>query len=229
VNFLEQRNSLTSAARTLLATGHPPLGATQFCFSVSMPSRIRNRFAVGEGGEGFESDIDADCIIENGKRLGFPFGGEANVPLAALAFDRDRFNLACNGAVQFNFDLSDALNAKRISSEFDSITVTGKRDAIETSARLEAREARFLMSFHPKEKRLEGFVYSPKNILAAGEVCKTQISSGANIFQLIRLVVVVERFLGGAIGIATFLQSAVVESAGFAKLASRVLPTGGES
>ena len=49
VNFLEQRNSLTSAVRTLLATGHPPLGATQFCFSVSMPSSDSESFRRWRG------------------------------------------------------------------------------------------------------------------------------------------------------------------------------------
>jgi len=217
VNFLEQSNRLPSAMRSSLSASYSTLSPTQFGFSTSIPARIRNWLARGQGSEGFETHVDSNSIVENGKRLCVAFNGETDVPLAAITFDRNRLDCARNRTMHLNCDLPDTLNPKNIFGDFDSVSVTWEGDAIKTAVRLESRISRSLVPFHPKEERFEGLVYPSKNVLAATKVRKPEVPCGSNILQLVRLGVVVDRdplFPS----IATFLQRTVVESAGFAKL-----------
>jgi hypothetical protein len=47
---------------------------------------------------------------------------------------------------------------------------------------------------------------------------KSQITIGANLFQLIGLIAIVDRFVGDAIRVAALLKGGVIEAAGFGKL-----------
>ena len=218
VNLWKQGNRFVPPVRALLAACNLSLRSTKTGFRLPIESGIRNRRALAEGREIFESHVDSNCVVERGKGLGFAFDREAHVPLAALTLDGNGLTRARYRTRKFDLYFSDALNSKRVACESDSIPVTREGDAIQPTPRLESRKACLLLSLHTKEKRLEGFVYPPKNILAAREVRKTQVAGGSNIFQLVRLVVIVQRLLVTSIRVATFLQRAVVQSAGFAKL-----------
>jgi hypothetical protein len=177
VNVLEQSDRFPSTLRTLLATGNLALRASTVGFSGSVPAWIRNRFAVGQGSKGFETDINSNCVGERRQDVGFALNGETDIPLTAFSLHSNRLNLARNRTVQFDFDFSDALNAQRVACEFEAVSITRKRNAIESSVRLESRVPRCLVPFHSKKERLEGLIYSAKNILAAREICKHQITS----------------------------------------------------
>src|SRR5262249_22732690 len=56
-------------------------------------------------------------------------------------------------------------------------------------------------------------------VLATREVGKSQIARGADLFQLIGLIAIVDRFVRDAIGVAALLNGGVVEAAGFGQLA----------
>src|SRR5438309_815924 len=81
-------------------------------FRTSIPARIRNWLARGQGSEGFDTHVDSNSIVENGKRLCVAFNGETDVPLAAITFDRNRLDCARNRTMQLNCDLPDTLNPK---------------------------------------------------------------------------------------------------------------------
>jgi hypothetical protein len=218
VNFLEQSDRFPSTVRTLLATGNLALPASKFGFSGSVPARIWNHFTIGQGSEGFQTDINSNCVVERRQDVGFALNGETDIPLAALTLHSDRLNLARDRSVQLNLDFSDALNAQRVAREFDAVSVTRKRNAVEAATRLEPRISRCLVPLHSKKERFECLVHAAKDILAAREIGKSKVASSTNVFQLIRLVVVVQRLFVAAIGVAPFLHRAIVESAGFAKL-----------
>jgi hypothetical protein len=206
VNFLEQRNRFTPTLRAFLAARNLSLRSTKTRLSLLIETRIRNGRIVSECREVFEAHIHSDCVVERRQRFGFAFEREADVPLAALALHRDGLNLARNGAVQFHFDYSDALHAEHVAVQADAIAVTGKRNAVEATTRFASRIARFFVTLHAAE-----------NILAARKVRQTQITRSADFLQLIRLRVVVD---GDALfpRIAAFLQSTIVQAAGFAQL-----------
>jgi hypothetical protein len=219
VNLLEQCDGFTAAMRAFArAAGNLALCSAKPRFSLPIPSRIRNGRAISECREVFESKVNSNCIIERRQRLGVTFDRKIHVPFAALPFDRDRLNCARNRTMKFDFYFSDALNSKGIASEFYAIAVTGECNAVEPTTRLEPRITRGLVPLQPKEERFESLVYPSKDVLATGKVCEPQVARSANIFQLVRLVVVVQRLLVTSVRIATFLQSSVVESAGFSQL-----------
>src|SRR5262249_30868852 len=56
-------------------------------------------------------------------------------------------------------------------------------------------------------------------VLATREVGKSQIARGANLFQLIGLIAIVDRFVRDAVSVAALLNGGVVEAAGFGQLA----------
>ena len=211
VNLLEQSNRFASAIRAFLATNDPALCSTKFGFGGAIPARIRNRFAVGQGRKRFESNVNSNSVVERRQMLGFTFDEETDVPLAAFSLDCDGLDRARNWAMQLDFDFSDTLDTKIVSREFDAVPVTWKSDAIESATRLEARITSLLMSLDSKEERFEGFIYSSKDILAAREVRQGKIARRASFFQLVRLVVVVQRRLVATVSISSFLQCAVVD------------------
>ena len=218
VNLWEQCDGFTAAMRTLFAACNLSLRPSKFGFRLPIPSRIRNGRAISEGREVFESKVDSNGVIERRQWFDFAFDRKTHVPFTALAFDRDRLNCARNRAVEFDFQFAYTLNAQGIASQFNAIAVTWERKAVEPTTRLEPRITRGLVPLHTKEERFESLVHPSKDILAARKVCEPEVARSANIFELVRLVVVVQRFLVAVIGVATFLQRAVIESAGFAKL-----------
>jgi hypothetical protein len=115
------------------------------------------------------------------------------------------------------FDLSNALNAKPIVVQLDAVPVTRERDAVETAARLESRITSLLAMFRPAKERLVCFMHTAKDVLAAGEIRQPEVPSSTNLFQLIRLRVVVDRN-SLLPRIATFLQCGVVQTACFTQL-----------
>jgi hypothetical protein len=217
VNLLKQCNGFATAMRAFLASGNLPLRAAKSGFGLPIPARVWNWRAISESRKIFQTQINSDCVVKGWQGLGFAFNREAHVPLAAFALHGDRFNRARNGAVQLDFALPDTLNTEHVASEPDAITVTGERDAVEATARLESRESGLLMPLHAKKERFVRLVHAAKNILAAREIRKSQIASSTNFLQLIRLRVVVDRdtLLPR---IPTFLQRTVVQAAGFAQL-----------
>jgi hypothetical protein len=217
MDFLKQSNCLATAARPFFSTCHFPLCPSKFSFSPMITSRVRNRRASCESREVFQSKVNADCVVQWRQGLGVAVNRKARVPLATLALDRGSFNRASHRTVQLDFDLSDALNAKPVAVQLDAVAVTGERDAIETPTRLKSREASFLLSLYPKKERFVGLVHAAKDVLAARKIRQTQVTSGTNLLQLVGLRVVVDRN-SLLPRVATFLQRAVVEAAGFCQL-----------
>lgn len=218
MNFLKQSNRFATAMRTLFASGDLTLGSAKFSLCRPIPSRIGERIPVRQSSEGFQPDINSDGVVENGKRAGFALDREANIPFSAIPLYCDRFNLARDRAMQFDFDFADTLHTQSIACEFDAVVVTRECDAIETTARLEAREARFLVSLHPKKKGFVRFIDTTKDVLAARKIRQCQVACRSNIFQLIGLVVIIQRLLVAAISLPPFLQCAIIKTAGFAQL-----------
>ena len=217
VNLFEQPHRFAAAVGAFLATSNLTLSTAQFRFGLLVPAAVRHRLTVRQRGERFQPNINTDFLPVGGQRLRFALSGETGVPLAALSLDGNGFNFAANRAIQFDFDLPDALNAKPIVVQLDAVPVTRERDAVETAARLESRITGLLALLHPAKERLVCFVHTAKDVLAAGEIRQPQVPSSTNLFRLIRLRVVVDRN-SLLPRIATFLQCGVVQTACFTQL-----------
>jgi len=212
IHLLQLRDCFPPTMAAFPTSCHSSLGPTQFGFRLTLPAGIGNRLTVRQCRKGCQSDIHPNLRIQPRQRFWFAFYGKANVPLVAFPLHRDGLNRASHRTVQFDFNLSDTLNTQRVAGQLDPIPVAGKRNAVVSTPRLESRVARFFSSLYPAEESLEGLVHPTKNILAAGEISQTQVTGGTNVFQLVRLVVVVNRnplFPG----ISTLLQRRIVESA----------------
>jgi hypothetical protein len=217
VNLLQKSNNLATTLRAAFTSSNPSLCPPKFRFGLPVPTRVRNCIAVGQSREGFQANVDPDCMIAGRKWFCFTFDGEADVPLATLTLHGDRLDYPSNRTMQLDFDFPDTLNSERVAGEFDAIAVTGKSEAVETATRFESRIARRLVPLHSKEERLERLVYPTKNVLAARKICKTEIASGSNLFQLVGLRVVVDRD-SLLPSVPTLLKSGVVKTAGFPQL-----------
>jgi hypothetical protein len=215
VNFLQQHHRFSAALRTFLATSNFTLGTSQLRFGLLIPPGVWHRLVIRQGCEVCESDINSNLFRAGWQWFCFALYGKTRIPFTAFTFDGDCFNLATNRAVQFDFDLSDTLNAKHVVVQLDAVPVTRERDAIKTTARFESRISRFLTTLHTTKERLVGLVYTAKDILAAREVGQPKVTSGSNLFQLIRLRVVVNRD-SLLPRITTLLQRSIVQATRFA-------------
>jgi hypothetical protein len=83
--------------------------------------------------------------------------------------------ITANRAMPFDFDLSDALNAKPSVVQLDAVPVTRERDAVETAARIESRITSLLAMFDPAKERLVCFIHTAKDVLAAGEIRQPEV------------------------------------------------------
>src|SRR5215813_3341661 len=175
---------------------------------------------VRERGEGVQSHVNASLFCRSGQRLRLAFDAEDGVPLAGLLLDRHGFDLALDRAMQFDFDGSDSLQSQFAAAQhFAAVAVTGKGDTVIAAGGLEPWIARRPSVPDAAEERLESLIDAAQYILTARVVGKGQIAGGANVLQLIGLIVIVDRFAGYTVCVAALLKGGVIEAAGFRQLA----------
>jgi hypothetical protein len=117
--------------------------------------------------------------------------------------------------MRLDFNGAYALQSQFVVEDFASVTITGEGDAVITTDGAESRIAGLLTVLHTTKERIESLINTAQHVLAAREVGKSQIASGADVFQLIRLIAIVDRFVRDAISVTAFLNGGIVEAAGF--------------
>ncbi len=219
VRSLQFTYSLAPTVAAALATCHLALRSAQLGLCMPKVTRVFNLCAVRQGSELFEANVHANACSRWWQQLWFTLDRKANVPTPLFPLHRDGLDVSFNRTVQFDLHLSDALQAEFfVVKQTAAVAVRRERQGVETSVRLEAGESGTLATLHASEKSLERLINSAKHVLTRGEVGKAQIAVRANLFQLIRLHVVIDAFTVNAPRIAPLLDASVVQTTRLAKL-----------
>ena len=111
--------------------------------------------------------------------------------------------------MQLDFDVAN-LRKRQTTIELEPGLRVG--EGVVAIVRTKARKPCFLTTLHAKEKGLEGFVQTTKNILQHLTVNRGKVlTNGFNISQLVGLCQVSDTFAVRGPGITTFLQARVVQ------------------
>lgn len=225
VNLLDGLLCFLARITTALLSRQHLLSVGKSFFRLPEVARVFNLSAIGQDGERGQANINAHGISQNGKRLGLDFAGKANVILSGFAQNGNSLDRAFNGTMKFDLDLTSALNAKlAVVQQSASVAIARKGDAVVSIARFEARESGFAFAFLASAKeRLERFINSFEHILTAREILKRTITIGTNLFQLVRLTVVVDRNVTNAVSVPAFLKGRVIKPLRFGKLSVQKL------
>src|SRR5262249_54657070 len=186
-------------------------------------ARVFDCTAICQGGKGQQADIKPSPGIGLWQRSGIVLDAEADIPLATLTLEREHLDRTIDRAMQFDLDVSNALDVETRSRQAAAIAIAGEGVAVKASSRLKARISGFKTSHDAAKESFEGLVNAPQDILCRRKVRQTEMSSAADLFELVSLTVVVQRDTRALVGIATFLQCGIVQATGFAKLGIQCL------
>jgi hypothetical protein len=182
-------------------------------------SGVFNLGSIRQSGEGRQAHIKTDFFGRGRQRFRLTFDAEHRVPPPGLALDGAGFDLAFDWAMKLDFNGAYALQSQfAVVEQFTSVTLTGEGDAVIATGGTESRIAWLLTVLYAAKERIESLINATQDVLATREVGKSQIARGADLFQLIGLISIVDRFVRDAIGVAALLNGGVVEAAGFGQL-----------
>jgi hypothetical protein len=189
------------------------LGISELPLGLPIPAGILDLFSSGEGSEGLKAHVDADFC--GGFRIdlsGNLVAREDDEPLADFSFESDSLNAAFNGSVETCADLAYVLNTELPAKKANSISVGREDNRVEAVASLETGVARNFSSFHPSEEGFKRPLESMKNALASRVIEEGEDFIGVtSVFELSRLVVVIERNLVELPSIPALFESSVVK------------------
>lgn len=182
---------------------------------VPVEARIGNLGPVREYGERSQSNIDADYFGGYRQRLGFALNAETGKPSTRFALDRDRLNGAFQRAVQFYLDMSCALHPEFSGiQQTATIAIGWESDTVVPEGRSETRKPGFVSAFHAGEKGIKRLIDPAQNILATGEIGQRETPISAHRFQLVSLMVVVDRLAAEPPCSDAFFESGVIKRCG---------------
>src|SRR5262245_35683916 len=220
VGALQFSNGFLSAMTTAFTASNLALRPPEFGLRFFVVSRVFNLGSVRQSGEGSQSHIETDFFGRSRQRFRRTFYAEHSVPPSGLALDGDGFDPAFDWPMQLNLDGAYALQSQfAVVEHFASVTITGEGDAVIATDGAKSRIAWLLTVLNASEERIESLINATQHVLATREVGKSQIARGADLFQLIGLIAIVDRCVRDAISIATLLNCGVVEATGFGQLA----------
>jgi hypothetical protein len=184
-----------------------------------VPPRVADFLTTGENRKTGQTNINSNPAVILRKRFASQFNTEAGKPMPCFALDGNCFYPAFLGPVQFNFDLTSALNIEFPGSQqLAPIPVRRECDAVVTGRRLVTGKPRFTPTPYSGIETLVGFVDPTQHVLAAGEIHQPDQALGPHLLQLVRLVVVVERLAANIPCPIPLLLGRVVKRAGLAQL-----------
>ena len=220
VSALQLSNGFLSVITAPPATGDLALRPAQRGLGLFVTSRIFDLGSVRERGKGCQSNVKASLVSRRLQGLGLAFNAEDGVPLSGLALDHYGFDIAFDWPMQLQLNLSHALNMQfPVFQQSASIAVTGEGNAVVSAGSPKAGITSFLTSLDASEESFESLINTAQYILTAREVSERQIAVGANLFQLIGLIVVVDRSVTNAVRFTALLKRGIVETASFNQLA----------
>ena len=184
------------------------------CFLIrAKEARVSNFLPIRECCKRVQAHVNPYRSITRGKGLRFRLNREAREPLACCGANYGkRLNLAFNGAVQFDSHISNFRQAQLAIIHTEAGLSIGER--IISLMRTEARKTCFLLCLDAPKESIKRFLHSFENILQDLTVDARDIFTNLfDVWQLIRLLNVADRLSFKPVGVASFLQTRVVEFA----------------
>src|SRR5436309_9614336 len=108
-----------------------------------------------------------------------------------------------------------ALQIQTCARQPAAIAIAGERVTVKTSPRLKARIPGFLPSFDAAKEGFEGPLDASQDILCRRKVRQSEMPSTTYLFELVCLIVVVQRHPALLVGIPPFLESGIIQATGF--------------
>jgi hypothetical protein len=219
VDPLQGLDRFAAPVSTPFSASNLALRSSQLGLSCCEVARIVDPGAIRQGGERLQPDIEPHRFGAVGQRGGVTRHAEADVPAPGFPLERHGLDRALQGPVPLDFEFADALAVQlAIGPHAAAIAIRRQGEAVEPRAAFEPRIAGLFAGLHATKEGLEGLLDAAQHILAGGEIRQTQAAIGADRFELVGLIVVVEGDVRLAIGISTFLEGSVVQSPGLIKL-----------
>jgi len=132
-------------------------------FFFAEEARVFYELTIRQGREGFQPNVNADCLGVFRKAFGFIFAGQANIPFFALSAHRTGFDCARTKAVYFGFHLPDF--GERDRALPDAVSVLRVGDAVILAFAFKPRIAGFFTRLHPAEEGLKSEFHADSDIL----------------------------------------------------------------
>jgi hypothetical protein len=210
----EPFDSLAPVSPTALLATHRPAPPSEFGQIGLEEARIRFSAPVTGRQERVQSNIDAYRWQSAGLDLDLTeVAREDDKPLFRFQNECRRLHFALRGAVNFDLDAADMLNAKLIAGQTDAVAVSRKLDTSEASVCLETRVARLIPGFYPPEESTEGLVEPSQRSLGGGEVKASKPGVRPPLrFEPSRLLAIGSRFGFRLPGVASLFQAGVVQT-----------------
>ncbi len=129
------------------------------------PALALDLLTIGKHSKGFQAQVNAHHLARNGQGVSFNFAGEANVPFADAALNRDRFDVAPHGTVQNNLHVANLRQSQHSILQRRAVAVLRVGDAIVSPIAFEAWIARLVARFHTTKEGLKGKINAHLNVL----------------------------------------------------------------
>jgi len=209
VNPGYQANRFLPALRELLSTCYPTLCSTKALLRFFEPTRIINSPSVAPRHERQQPDIQSNRLIVRWQWFRFYDATETGIPHAVLTFEVESFNLTLDRTVQLNLDVAN-LRKRKAATQFESGLRIG--EGVVAALGTKARKPRYLSTLAAKKKGLESLVHPAQRILQNLTVHRSNVlSNGFDVWELLRLLDVVDALAVRRPGLTTFLQGRVVQ------------------
>ena len=219
VSLLEQPDSLPSPDATLLTPGDLPLNTAQISQSSSEITGIVYQFAIGEGGEGIKTYVNANRTRRRYKVRHIDNHTETGIPLPSITLQRQRFNVSSDRAVHLQFDSADSLHFyPACFGQVTAVSLGWKTVAVKSVPGLETGIACFFTCLNPAEESLKCFVNPPEHVLAGGVIGEGKVARIPYFFKLAGLVVVIKTNLLHPPRLTSLLKRSIIQGTGFPKL-----------
>jgi hypothetical protein len=216
---LQGLDRLAVAMTPTLPASDLPLGTSELGLCRLEVARILDPRPVGECGERLQPNIEAHRFraLRQGNRV--RLSAEADIPTPGFPLQGHGLDRALQGATPLDFQFSDALTIElAIIPELTAIPVSGEGVTVESIAAFEPGIARRITGLDAAEEGIEGLLDTPQDVLTGREVGQAQGAIGANRFELVGLVVIVQRGVQLPVGIAALLERGVIQDSRFVKL-----------
>lgn len=139
------------------------LGFGESILFLTEEARVLDELAIGQGDEGFESNVNTNGLHVFREAFGLIITREADVPLIAFTTDGASFNYTRANTVDFGFDLPDF--GKRDSAFSDTVSALRIGDAVVLAFAFKSWASRLFSKFNTAEEGLKGEFYTHRDVL----------------------------------------------------------------
>lgn len=210
ISTLKQRYGISSPLRTSLTPRYAPLRHSQGALGFPVIAWVDYFRSIAQGGEVRQANVDPDHAGIERQRLRLNLAGEQRKPVANLALDGQRLNLACQWAMQFNSHLPDLRQSETI--PFQSVPNVPKRQTVIALCRTKARESRLLARPNTAEEGFKRKVYPLQSIFQRSSRNTGNVRAiWLDVLQLQCLVKVGDRLPLKSPCVAPFLKRGIVK------------------